>query len=77
MAYSSFSKTDFKFGFLCYPSNQIELKSIHYENGINETANTILILGVPLKKESVNDIKRLLGNELYEIERRTTTPHRP
>ncbi len=36
MAYSSFSKTDFKYGFLCYPSDQIEIKSIEYKNRINE-----------------------------------------
>jgi hypothetical protein len=69
MAYSSFSKTDFKFGFLCYPSDQIELKSIKYKNGINEATNTIFILGVPLKKESINELKRALIKELNEIER--------
>lgn len=73
LAYSSFGKTDFKFGFLCYPSEQIELKSIKYKNGINEATITILILGVPLKKDSINETKRLLTNELNEIERRTMT----
>ena len=73
MAYSSFSKTEFKYGFLCYPSDQVELKTIQYKNGINEATNTILILGVPLKKESINETKRLLTNELNEIERKTTT----
>lgn len=71
MAYSSFSNTDFKFGFLCYPSDQIEIKSIQYKNGINEATNTILILGVPLKKDSINETKRLLTNELNDIEKRT------
>jgi len=70
MAYSSFSKTDFKFGFLCYPSNQIEIKSIQYKNGINEATNTILILGVPLRKDSINETKRLLTNELNKIVRK-------
>jgi hypothetical protein len=73
MAYSSFSKTDFKYGFLCYPSNQIEIKSIHFKNGINEATNTILILGVPLKKDSISEVKKLLNNELNEIGRKTTT----
>ncbi|MFD0835031.1 hypothetical protein ACFQ0I_04595 [Mariniflexile aquimaris] len=72
MAYSSFSKTDFKYGFLCYPSDQIEIKSIQYKNGINKVTNTILILGVPLKKESIREAKRLLTNKLTEIERKTT-----
>lgn len=71
MAYSSFGKTDLKFGFLCYPSDQIELKNIQYKNGINGVTNTILILGVPLKKDSINETKRLLTNELNKIERGT------
>jgi 5-methylcytosine-specific restriction endonuclease McrBC regulatory subunit McrC len=73
MAYSSFSKTDLKFGFLCYPSDQIEVKSIQFKNGINEATNTILILGVPLKKSNIGETKRLLTNELNEIERKRTT----
>lgn len=73
MAYSSFSKTDFKFGFLCYPSDQIEVKSIQFKNGINEATNTIFILGVPLKKASICETKRLLTNELNKIERKTTS----
>ncbi|SRX53802.1 hypothetical protein [Aequorivita sp. CIP111184] len=73
MAYSSFSKTDFKYGFLCYPSDQIEIKSIQYENGINKVINTILILGVPLKKDSITEAKRVLTSKLTELERKTTT----
>ncbi|GHC46521.1 hypothetical protein [Ulvibacter litoralis] len=73
MAYSSFSKSDLKYGFLCYPSNQIEIKSIEYKNGINKVTNTILILGVPLKKDSIAEAMRLLTNKLIEIERKATT----
>jgi hypothetical protein len=73
MSYTSFSKTDFKYGFLCYPSEKIEVKSIQYKNGINEAINTILVMGVPLKKDSINETKRLLIFELNKIERETTT----
>ena len=73
MDYTSFSKTDFKYGFLCYPSDQLELKAIKYKNGINEVTNTVLVMGIPLKKDSINEAKRLLTNELNELERRTTT----
>lgn len=76
MAYSSFSKTDFKFGFLCYPSNQIEIKSIQYKNGINETTNTILILGVPLKKDSILETKKTLIKELTSIYTRISRVNR-
>ena len=69
MAYSSFSKTNLKYGFLCYPSNQLGLKTIKYKNGINAVSNTVLVLGIPLNKGSINDAKRLLTKELIEIER--------
>ncbi len=75
MAYSSFSKTDFKYGFLCYPSDQLELKAIKYKNGINEVTNTVIVMGIPLKKSTVNDAKRMLISELNEIEKRTTVPN--
>lgn len=67
MAYLSFSKTDSKFGFLCYPSDQVELKSIQYKNRINEVMNTILILGVPLRKDVINETKRMVIERLIEI----------
>ena len=76
MAYSSFSTTDFKFGFLCYPSGQLEIKSIIYKNGINKVANTILVLGIPLKKDSIIDTKRLLIRGLNDIEIKTGLPNK-
>lgn len=68
MAYTSFSKTDFKFGLLCYPSDQLELKNIKYKNRINEATSSILILGIPLKKEVMPEAKRLIIDELNKIE---------
>ena len=67
MAYTSFSKTDLKYGFLCYPSDQLELKTIKYKNGINEIENMVLVLGVPLKKNNISETKRLLIRELNYI----------
>lgn len=75
MAYSSFSKTDFKYGFLCYPSDHLEIKTIVYKNAINGVSSTILVLGIPLKKDSINEAKRLLTTQLNEIETRTTVPN--
>src|SRR6266542_256286 len=69
MAYSSFSKTSLKYGILCYPSNDVEIKRTIFKNSINETTNTILICGIPLKKEKINQAKMLLTDELNEIER--------
>ncbi|WP_179349130.1 hypothetical protein [Winogradskyella pacifica] len=75
MAYSSFSNTNLKYGFLCYPSNEMEIKSIQFKNGINEVKNTILIFGVPLRKDSIWEAKRLLTSKLNEIERRQRESH--
>jgi hypothetical protein len=73
MAYSSFSNTGLKYGILCYPSTDIEIKKTIFKNGINEITNTILICGIPLKKEKINQAKILLMNELNEIERKLTS----
>lgn len=67
LAYTSFSQTDFKYGFLCYPSDQLEIKTIKYKNGINEIINTVLILGIPLKVSLIQEIKRFLIRELNHI----------
>lgn len=67
LAYSSFSKTDFKYSFLCYPSDSTEIKKIIFKNGLNDTVNIIFVFGVPLKKESINEAKKLLTKELNSI----------
>lgn len=69
MAYSSFGKTINKFGFICYPSDKVEMKSIRYKNGINDTENTVLILGIPLREDSIRNTKSILADELNNIEK--------
>ena len=73
MAYTSFSKTEYKYGFLCYPSEELELKTIKYKNGINKITNTVIVMGIPLKKGSIIEAKRLLTNQLNELERDNET----
>ena len=63
-----------KFGILCYPSDKLEIKRTTFKNGINEIDNVIMILGIPLKREIINVSKRLLIQELYDIET-TTLPN--
>lgn len=69
MAYSSFSNTSFKYGVLCYPSDKPEINKTIYTNAINGATNTIFICGVPLKITSINETKKLLTNEIYNIEK--------
>ncbi|AWK03963.1 hypothetical protein HYN56_06840 [Flavobacterium crocinum] len=68
MSYSSFSKTELKYGFLCYPSDQLEIKKIEYKNRINEVVNMVFVLGFPLKKDNINEAKQLLKRELSKIQ---------
>lgn len=67
MAYTSFNKTASKHGFLCYPSNNVEVKSIQYRNETNGVENKIFVLGVPLKKDRIKETKRLLTQQLNDI----------
>ncbi|GEC70661.1 hypothetical protein SAMN05443543_102288 [Flavobacterium flevense] len=69
MAYSSFSKMDAKYGFLCYPSDEVEIKKISYMNSINQSSNTVFICGIPLKKEFIIEVKKVLMIELNKIEK--------
>lgn len=68
MAYSSFSKTDNKYGFLCYPSDKVEIKNISYKNNINQSTINVFICGIPLKKDFIQDAKKVLISELNRIE---------
>jgi hypothetical protein len=68
MAYSSFSNSQNKIGVLCYPSEKVEVKSISYKNSINDVNNIISILGIPLKKEYISEVKKLIINEINHLE---------
>ncbi len=68
LAYASFSKTEMKYGFLCYPSGEIEIKEILYRNPINQTLNRVYIFGLPLNIRSISKAKQLLSYELMLIE---------
>lgn len=72
MSYSSFSKSSTKYGFLCYPSQKLELKKTVFKNRINNTENKIFIFGIPLKKNSIVPAKELLATIINEIEK----PHK-
>jgi hypothetical protein len=68
LAYCSFSSTVAKIGFLCYPSTNLELYNVRYKNRVNAVSNTIMVLGVPLKKEIIDDAKKLMISALTRIE---------
>jgi hypothetical protein len=43
------------------------LKTLKYKNGINEVTNTVLVMGIPLKKDSLNEAKKMLATKLNEF----------
>lgn len=64
LSYTSFNTSMHKTGFLCYPSNHVELKEIELTNPINGTSNSILILGIPLVKDKIEETKKIIINKL-------------
>jgi hypothetical protein len=68
VAYSAFSSTVRKYGFLCYPSIKTEIKNVKYTNEINNSEIIIFILGVPLQIKSIQDVKNILANTFNNIE---------
>ena len=68
LCYSSFSKSRIKYSFLCYPNSQIDLSITKYINSINQTINIIIILGIPLKIDSIHLVKNFIINQLFMIE---------
>jgi len=71
MAYSSFGVTNHKYGILCYPSDKVELKTTKYINAINAVENSIIIMGIPFKKENIIEAKNVLINELNCLGKQT------
>lgn len=64
LAYASFSNAVKKSGILCYPSEQLEIKSTSYNNPINNTQSRITILGLPLQKNTIHEAKGVISQAL-------------
>lgn len=67
LAYASFSKTETKYGLLCYPSEEVEMKKIQYRNPLNQTLDKVILFGLPLNKRSITQAKQVLLDELTLI----------
>lgn len=64
LAYSSFSDAKNKSGFLCYPSNKIEVSKIEYSFSQLGFCNQVLLLGVPFRKSIIPETKNLIIENL-------------
>ena len=69
MAYTSFGEKIQKYGVLCYPSDSIEIKRSKFSTNINSSSNTIIIIGLPLFKDSVLEATKRLGQEFSIIQK--------
>jgi hypothetical protein len=60
LAYSSFNDAKNKVGFLCYPSNKVEISKIEYSFSQMNFSNQICMVGIPFKKESISKTKEII-----------------
>lgn len=72
-SYASFSTTASKFGILCYPSSQLEIKETIFFNKINQATNSVKIIGIPLQVDTMREAKRLILKEILNIHTKAST----
>lgn len=61
LAYSSFGNKKIESGLLCFPSNKIEVKERLYLNNINGSGTIVYIVGIPLNKNAIHEVKELIS----------------
>lgn len=69
LAYTAFTKNKNKVGILCYPYNEQYISELDYIFPFSNTKSKIVLLGIPLHKSKLNDLKKLILTYLSEIER--------
>jgi hypothetical protein len=69
LAYTSFTKNTNKVGILCYPYSEQYISELNYIFQFSNTKSKIILLGVPLNKSKLNDLRKLIVTYLSEIER--------
>jgi hypothetical protein len=58
LAYAAFGEEPEKLALLCYPSNSLEAKTTRFETSLSHGTASVLLLGIPLNRENVNEIVR-------------------
>ncbi len=69
MSYMSFSDQPAKYGFLCYPSTQVESKEIKFSYALNHTQNIIHLVGIPLDINKIDRASQLIKEKIYSLEK--------
>lgn len=60
LAYSSFNKNRNKMAILCYPNSEVTTIQLDYVSAISNIKNTLLLVGVPMKKMAISEVKNRL-----------------
>jgi len=69
VGYASFSNQPIKYSILCYPSNITESKKTKFYNPLTNAETIVTLLGVPLDTKKILDVKKLIFEEIREIEK--------
>lgn len=69
LAYTAFTKNKNKVGILCYPYSEQYISELNYIFPFSNTKSKIVLLGIPLNKSKLSDLKKLILISLSEIER--------
>lgn len=69
LAYTSFTRNKNKVGILCYPHSEQYISELDYVFPFSNIKNKIVLLGIPLNKSKINDLRKLIVTHLSEIER--------
>jgi 5-methylcytosine-specific restriction endonuclease McrBC regulatory subunit McrC len=68
LAYTTFTRNKNKIAILCYPYIKEYITYLDYISPVSNIKTKILLLGVPLKKSKLNDLKKFIINQLSRIE---------
>lgn len=69
LAYTAFTKNKNKVGVLCYPYSEQYISELDYIFPFSNTTSKIVLLGIPLNKSKLSDLKKLIFTYLSKIER--------
>lgn len=68
LAYTAFTRKTNKIAILCYPYNKEYIMDLDYISPVSNVKAKIFLLGIPLKKSKLNDLKKLIISQLSDIE---------
>jgi hypothetical protein len=68
LAYTTFIKSENKFGILCYPYNEQYISELNYFFPFSNIGSKILLVGIPMQRSKINDFKKLMIEDISKVE---------